>query len=63
MCCNPYQKEGPKEMWRHLDGKEEGSATVEYAALIAGISVALMIVILAFSSAIRNIFSNVTALF
>ena len=58
-----YQKRGPKEMRRRLHQEKDGAIMVEYALLIAGISVALMLAILAFSSAISNIFNTVAGLF
>lgn len=50
-------------MLKRLHQEKDGAIMVEYALLIAGISVALMLAILAFSSVIRNMFTTVAGLF
>lgn len=56
-------KKKAQETQRRLHEEKGGAIMVEYALLIAGISLALMLAILAFSSAIRETFLTVVGLF
>lgn len=53
-------KERARETLRRLREEKDGAAMVEYALLIAGISVALIAAIAALYTAIQGVFTEVT---
>lgn len=50
-------------MLRRLYQEKDGAALVEYAVLLTGISLALIVAVLIFSSAMRDIFFNIARVF